>query len=393
MVRPGVSKMPRSDLPKIIIAATTPFAVNAFLSDHITALSKRYQIILCTNIHAYELLPCIESKVEVRDISFARRISFFADVKSLFQLFSIFRKFRPIAVHSITPKAGLLAMIAGAVYGVPNRWHTFTGQVWATKQGFARRVLKIMDRLIAFSASQVFADSMSQCRLLCYEGVVREGGISVLGSGSIAGVDLERFRPDVSVRTRVRQKMRVGDKSCVFLFIGRLVRDKGVFDLINAFKEVAEVTQQVELWMVGPDEDGLVPKLREVAGDCQATIRWLGRTKTPENFMAAADVLVLPSYREGFGSVIIEAAACGVPAIAYHIDGVIDALEDGNSGLLVEVGQVMAFAEAMKSLAFNDEIRQCLGSQARERAVSDFNSHSVTKAWTDFYGSHLDNLA
>jgi glycosyltransferase involved in cell wall biosynthesis len=212
----------------------------------------------------------------------------------------------------------------------------------------------------------------------------------MLGSGSIAGVDLKRFCPDAVNRERLRKQIGAGANACVFLFVGRLAKDKGVFDLLLAFRELATVTRDIELWIVGPDEEGLLQALQESALGCDAPIRWLGATPTPEHFMAAADVFLLPSYREGFGSALIEGAACGIPAIAYRIDGVIDAVADGSSGLLVEVGQPTAFASAMKQLALDRELRLRLGHQARERAVHDFSSERVTNAWLEFYRSQMN---
>lgn len=372
-----------------MFVATTPFVVNAFLANHIAVLSKHYLIVLCTNLDAYELLPSLSNWVEVRHIPFARKISLRTDLKTLLQLTAVVRQVRPAAIHSITPKAGLLAMTAGFIVGVSNRWHTFTGQVWATRTGLARHLLKALDRLIALLASHVFADSASQCRLLRDEGVVRDGEIGMLGSGSIAGVDLKRFHPDTGSYEQMRKQIGADADTCVFLYVGRLTRDKGVFDLIHAFQELATAVRNIELWVVGPDEEGLLQALQESAVECDAPIRWLGATSAPEHFMAAANVLLLPSYREGFGSVIIEGAACGIPAIAYRIDGVIDSVVDNKSGLLVEIGQPTAFASAMKSLALHKELRLRLGNQAQERAVRDFSSQRVTEAWLHFYRSQL----
>lgn len=380
----------RANVPTVVFVVTTPFAVNAFLANHIVALSKKFRIILFTNLDAYKLAPVLLNSVEVHHIPFSRRVSLGTDLKSFLMLTALVRRVRPAVIHSITPKAGLLAMLAGFIGHVPNRWHTFTGQVWATKQGLVRSALKAFDRLIVLLASKVFADSASQCRLLRDEGVVREGQIGMLGSGSIAGVDIKRFSSNTLNREQLRLQMETDANACVFLFVGRLAKDKGMFDLIRAFLELSATVRGIELWVVGPDEEGLLQTLQESAEGCDAPIRWLGATPTPEQFMVAADVLLLPSYREGFGSVIIEAAACGIPAIAYRIDGVIDAIVDGSSGLLVEVGQPEAFAAAMKRLALDKELRLLLGKQAQDRAVRDFSSEKVTDAWLEFYRSHLN---
>ncbi len=383
-------KVWKSDAPTVMFVATTPFAVNAFLANHMIALSKNFRIILCTNLDAYKLAPVLINSVKVHHISFSRRVSLGADLKSFLKLTALVRKVRPEVIHSITPKAGLLGMLAGFITRVPNRWHTFTGQVWVTKQGLVRSTLKAFDRLIVLLASKVFADSASQCRFLQNERVVRDGQIRMLGAGSIAGVDIKRFYANTLNRERLRKKMGTDANACVFLFVGRLTKDKGVFDLTRAFLELSMAIRDVELWVVGPDEGGLLHSLQESVKGCSAPIRWLGLTPTPEQFMMAADVLLLPSYREGFGSVVIEGAACGIPAIAYRIDGVIDAVADGNSGILVEPGQTSAFLFAMRRLALDRELRSHLGHQAMERAVRDFSSESVTNAWLEFYCSQLN---
>ena len=375
--------------PTVLFVATTPFVVNPFLTTHLITLSADYRLVLCVNLDAYELTPRLNGVVELHHIPFARKIDPVTDIRTLAQLFLLIRKIRPDVIHSITPKGGLLAMTAGFLGRVPRRWHTFTGQVWATRSGLRRWFLKSFDRIVATLATRTFADSASQCRLLQDEGVVKRGGISMMGSGSIAGVDLARFHPDSDNRTSTRQRLGTTQNTCVFLFVGRLARDKGLFDLIHAFKQLARQEPSVELWVVGPDEDGLQESLQNAGADACAPIRWLGSSPSPEQFMSAADVLVLPSYREGFGTVVIEAAACAIPSIAYRIDGIIDAVADGQSGLLVEAGNSEQFCQAMHKLATDISLRQQLGQQAQQRAETSFSSISVTKAWLDFYHANI----
>lgn len=376
-------------MKKIIFIATTPFAVNAFLSKHLIALAQHFKVLICVNLDAYEFSPTLRKYVDVIHVDFERKVSLFRDLKSLFQLLWIFLRVSPDAIHSITPKAGLLAMVAGFLGRVPCRCHTFTGQVWANRRGIARNILKEFDRVIVRFATKVFADSPSQCRFLEDQGVVRSGGISVLGLGSIAGVDLGRFRPDARLRHQVRTELDVAEDLCIFLFVGRLTRDKGVFDLVKAFSLGAATNPHVELWVVGPNEEGLLEQLQQAGQWCAGRIQWLGATPQPERYMASADVLVLPSYREGFGSVIIEAAACAIPSVAYRIDGVIDAVVEGYTGLLVEVGNIDALVAAMLKLSFDGELRQRLGKQAQERASKEFSSTAVTAEWVAFYEREL----
>lgn len=374
---------------KLLFVATTPFAVNAFLRSHLLALAKTHRVTLCVNTKLYPLVDDVSQTVQVRHVDIARKIAPLQDLRALLQLVSCFWEIRPVTVHSLTPKAGLLAMLAGCLARVPWRFHTFTGQVWATKTGVSRRLLKGVDRLIALCASQTFADSASQCSFLEGEGVVPSGGVKLLGQGSVAGVDLGRFHPDSAGRAALRVETGIADDVPVFLFVGRLVRDKGIFDLVQAFSIVSSQHREWELWIVGPDEEGLQVLLETEGKQIGARIRCFGPTSSPERYMAAADVFILPSYREGFGSVIIEAAACGIPAIAYRIDGVVDAIVEDRTGCFVAKGDVGGLAKMIERLGSDPVLVNDLGQIALQRAVNDFSSVSVSAVWLEFYRSTL----
>lgn len=373
----------------LVFVATTPFAVNAFLRSHLLALAETHEVMLCVNTKAYPLVDEVARAVRVRHIDITRKIAPWQDLRALFQLLCCFLKTRPATVHSLTPKAGLLAMLAGLMTGVPWRFHTFTGQVWANKTGLGKLLLKGFDRLIVLCASQVFADSPSQCRFLEDEGVVRRSGVTVLGRGSVAGVDLERFRPDPAARAALRIETDVADAIPVFLFVGRLVRDKGIFDLVEAFAALNTRHGKWELWMVGPDEEGLQASLQVEGERLGARIRWFGSTPVPERYMAAADIFVLPSYREGFGSVVIEAAACGIPTVAYRIDGLVDAIIENQTGCFVAAGNVEELVQVMELLGSDPAMSSALGKAAHRLAVEDFSSSIVSAAWLALYDSVL----
>jgi len=374
----------------LLFVATTPFAVNAFLRTHLIALAKSYNVILCVNTKTYKLDDSLETAIQIQHIDIARKIAPLQDLRAFIQLLRCFIKIRPMTVHSITPKAGLLAMSASRLVGISLRFHTFTGQVWVNKIGVGRFLFKSVDRLIALLATQVLVDSGSQCRFLEGEGVVRRGSARMLGQGSIAGVDLERFRPNSAVRDAMRSKVGLSDEALVFLFVGRLVRDKGIFDLIEAFVELNLRYRHWELWVVGPDEEQVYAKVRAEREGLETHIRWFEATPRPELYMASADIFVLPSYREGFGSVIIEAAACGIPTIAYRVDGVVDAVVEDCTGLLVKKGDVLGFAQMMERLGTDPKMLRSLGQAARKRTVDSFSHLVFTKKWLEFYKSVIN---
>jgi glycosyltransferase involved in cell wall biosynthesis len=305
----------------------------------------------------------------------------------LWLLLRLFRRSRFAAIQSVTPKAGLLAMLAGWMARVPVRVHVFTGQVWVTRAGLARWFLKRMDRVIAACATHVIVDSASQREFLIEQGVIDAHRSRVLGKGSISGVDATRFRPDAGARSALRAELGCDGDSVVFLFLGRLNRDKGVPELAAAFAQIAARDPRPRLVVVGPDEDGSQPRMLAALGAAAARAAFVSYTDHPERYMAAADVFCLPSYREGFGTTIIEAAACGVPAIASRIYGITDAIEDGATGLLCAPADAGALAACMDRLARDPDLRLALGERARERALRDFSATAITAELVSFYDS------
>ena len=379
--------------PKICFVVSSPMTAEAFLTDHVRALAERYDVTLVANADPEAIVhPDLRRATRV-SAPIARKISLFADAAALVRLFGILRRGGFSAVHSLTPKAGLLTAIAACAARVPVRIHTFTGQVWATRTGASRAMLKALDRLIARLDTHVLADSASQLDFLKAERVLGDGAGAVIGKGSVSGVDRQRFRPDETARTKVRLELRIPQEAIVFLFVGRLTRDKGVLDLARAFGKAAAARGDVYLAFVGPDEHALSAEILAAASPHARRIRFTGYSAEPERYMAAADVFCLPSYREGFGSVVIEAAAAGLPAIGSHIYGIVDAIEDGTTGLLVEPRDADALCAAMLRLAGDPIMRGDFAHAARERALADFPKEALTAALLDFYARALSPTA
>ncbi len=359
--------------------------VSAFLEDQIRALSRNYEVTVVANTDDRGSLRRLNLDAEFVPVAISREIDLRRDVLALMNLYLLFSKRKFTLIHPITPKAGLLSMTAGKLAGIPVRIHTFTGQVWAARSGATRSILKRADKLTVFCATRVLTDSQSQLRFLIAEGVVGVGQCRVLAKGSLCGVDPSRFRPDAAARRRVRDKCSIPEDASVFLFVGRLKRDKGVLDLARAFAHVARQRANAYLIYAGPDEGGMEGEIRSLCSSCAERVRFTGRTRFPEQYMAAADMICLPSYREGFGNVVIEAAAAGIPAIASRIYGLTDAVEDGVTGCLHRPGNWEELAQAMETLAANHSLRLRLGQQARARASQDFALQTLTEALLAFY--------
>lgn len=375
---------------RICFVVASEITATAFLIDQIRRTASQYDVWVALNTHNRCFLEPYGVDAEVVTVPIEREIRPLADLKALFALWRLFRMRRFDLVHSVSPKAGLLAMLAGFLAGVPRRVHVFTGQVWVTRSGLPRLALKSMDRLLAALTTHNLIDSRSQRDFLVAEGVVSESKSTVLGQGSISGVDSGRFRPDRGAFAAVRRELQVLDQGVLFLYLGRLGRDKGLLDLAAAFAELGRRRDDVWLALVGPDEEGLAPRIRQTCRHCVERVRIVAYTSQPERFMAAADAFCLPSYREGFGTVIIEAAACGVPAIASHIYGVTDAVVDGVTGILHAPGDIAALTAAMARLAHDPQLRRELGEAARRRALADFQMTALTSALLGFYAKILN---
>lgn len=369
---------------KICYVATIPAAVHTFLRGHIQAAAEKYEVtVICNSADKY-LLDGLNARLILLPIE--RKPSLWRDMLVLFQLFKLLRSERFDIVHSHFPKTGLLGMLAAWLVGIPIRIHTFHGEVWATRSGWRRTALKLFDQLVGLLATDILVVSPSQRDFLVKEGVLLSGKAKVIGAGSICGVDVERFHSDQNVKRTMRNTLGIAQNAKVILFVGRLNRDKGVLDLATAFHVIAEHNPDVVLLLVGAEEDVRFNRIREICCAERDRLHYASFTSTPEHYIAAADIFCLPSYREGFGMTLIEAAACGVPAVASRIYGITDAVADGKTGLLFPAGDVTALTQNLLKLITENDFRQQMGEAARVRALQMFPSEIIARDMVAFYG-------
>jgi len=251
-----------------------------------------------------------------------------------------------------------------------------------------RWLLKSLDGLTARVATHVLAVSESERNFLVQQGVAPAGKVRVLGAGSICGVDTGRFRPDEVVRAQVRAELGVPESAVLCIFLGRLTEDKGVLELAHAFAQSATTHPALWLLLVGPDEEDMQVRLRALVPPEQAS-RMLIRpfANEPQRSLAAADFLCLPSYREGFGMAILEAAAAGIPAIGSRIYGITDAIEDGRTGLLVPARDTAALAAAISRWCEQPQERQNYGVAAQDRVRTRFEQKNVVNGYVGYFSS------
>ncbi|MBV0914164.1 glycosyltransferase family 4 protein [Anianabacter salinae] len=374
---------------KIAMIVHATFMVQSFLIPHLRRLGERYDLTLMVPTGAPEALAPFDLPVRFQPIPIRRDISLGTDLRTLWVIWRLCRRHKFDMVHTITPKAGLLGILGAWLARIPIRVHTFQGEVWCTSTGMKRRLLRALDVLVARLCTDIIVVSASERDFLRTEGVLGPEQGHVLGAGSIGGVDLARFRPDEAARARRRAELGFSEEDVVFMYLGRLKREKGVMVLVEAFAQLAPRYPNLRLLIVGPDEDGLGDTIRSVLSETADRLVLLPFTATPESEMITTDVLVLPSFREGFGVVIIEAAALGLPSIGSRIYGISDAIVEGETGLMYPSGDAGGLKEAMAKLMAHPERRQKMGHAAAVRVEAEFSQSEILAHFLDFYAGHL----
>jgi len=326
-------------------------------------------------------------------ISISREISFFSDLTTLVKLFLFFKKNKFEIVHSHTPKAGILVAISAFLARVPCRVHTYTGQRWVTLKGPKRKILILCDTIISKLNTFCFADSPSQVDFLIEKKIVNPKKTSCLKDGSIAGIDLNRFSFEKFTprNEKTRKDLNISSQDIVITFLGRVVKDKGIGELVKAFLKINKKHTNIKLLLLGPIE-----KNHELSNEIITTIKQekniihLGFVTEPEKYLAISHIFCLPSYREGFPSVILEANALKVPAIGTNIVGLKDTIINNQTGYLVEQFDTDDLTEKLNILISNNDLREEMGEFAYQRVIKSFSSKVITKELARKYKSFIN---
>jgi len=370
---------------KVCFVATLELSVKVFLTDHMRLLQEDYDLSVIVNTENTHFLDSFDVRATVIPVQIERKISPLNDLKCLIELHRIFRREKFDILHSIMPKSGFLSMVAGLFARIPVRVHTFTGQFWKNDSGVKRFIFKNVDKLLAMCATNVLVDSPSQRDFLIGEGVIGRKKSSVIGKGSMCGVDVERFHFDEEARRRIRETYGIAPDETVFLFLGRMNRDKGVLDLARAFASLCGKFEGTRLLLAGPDEDDVVQEVLQICDQCLDRVHIQGFTDVPEKLMSAADVFCLPSYREGFGLVIAEAAAVGIPSIGSRIYGITDTIDDEVTGFFSEPSAHYDLMLKMSRFVEDKSLIRSMGDKARARTLEKYSKDKVVAAMREYY--------
>lgn len=373
---------------KIIRAVTVSLSVG-FFSEVIPLLKEKEVEVIALSSPGKEMEELERQGVPTINIPMERHISLVKDLKALIALIRAFRRERPDMVHSMTPKAGLLCMMAAWMARVPVRVHTFTGLVWPTSSGLKRKILMATDWLTCACATHIIPEGRGVMHDL-QQSITRKR-MKVLGYGNVKGVDMEVFsmRPEV---IRLQAQLH-RPEVFTYLFVGRIVGDKGVNELVEAFAKLHAEQPDCRLVFVGDYEAHLYPLKPHTLNQVHAmrSIEMVGKKLGDElvAWYAASDCCVLPSYREGFPNTVLEAGAMGLPAIVTDINGSREIIEEGQNGIIVAPKDAEALYLAMKRMKENHAMRERLAANARPMIASRFDKHFVQQNLLNFYDEIL----
>lgn len=374
---------------KIIRAVTVPGSLE-FCRDVMIKMRERgYEMIAVSS--PGEQLDELKDKYGFATyaVPMARHISLLGDIKSLFRMIKVFRKERPQMVHSLTPKAGLICMMAAWLTRVPVRVHMFTGLVWPTSKGLKRKILMATDWLTCACATHVIPEGQGVLNDLKNGGITKKP-IKVLGYGNVMGIDLERFDPSRFA------DVRKDENTFTFIFVGRITGDKGINELVEAFVKLNEKHSDTRLVLVGRYEselDPLKPETLQKIESCKA-IDACG-PKFGDDLLLEylkSDCFIMPSYREGFPNTVIEAGAMGLPSIVTDINGSREIIVDGENGLIVPPQTVQTLYDAMERMMDDKELREKMHQNARPMIASRFEKNFVQGCLMGFYDEVLKGI-
>jgi len=374
---------------KLIRITTVPQSLRGLLKGQLKFMSENGFEVIGVSSPGEALNDVKENEgVKTVGIEMTRSITPIQDLKALVQLIQLFRKEKPQIVHTHTPKAGLLGMMAAKIAGVPHRLHTVAGMPLTVATGSKRQLLNQMEKLTYACATKVYPNSFGLEQIILGEKFSSPTKLKVIGKGSSNGIDTSEFDPKkVSETTKkeIRKNLGIKEDDFVFLFVGRVVGDKGINELVQAFSKLQ--IPNTKLLLVGPYETDLDPLLPETLEEIESNtnIISVGFQKDVRPYFAISNALVFPSYREGFPNVVMQAGAMGLPSIVTNINGCNEIIQEKYNGIIIPKKNTSAIFEAMTQLLLDEQLYQKTQQHSREVIVERYEQRIVWQAILEEY--------
>ncbi len=365
---------------KLIRITTVPQSLGGLLRGQLSYMSQYYDVLAVSSKdnNGYLAKYGHREKVRIYRVTMTRQITPFKDLKAVWQLYLLFKKEKPFIVHTHTPKAGTLGMTAAYLANVPHRLHTIAGMPLLERTGYTRKLLDLVEKITFGFATKVYPNSFEMEKIVLKNKYSDKKKLRVLGNGSSNGVDQTFFDPERynEYRTlRFRNFLGILKTDFVFLYVGRMVKDKGIEELINAFDTISAQHEDLKLLLVGKFERELDPVSiqTEATIESNPNIIYVGSRRDVRSFYSVADVLTFPSYREGFPNVVMEAGAMGLPAIVSDINGCNEIIIDNENGIIIPPKDSETLGIEMLTLYKDRDKLQKMASKSRQMITSRYD--------------------
>lgn len=376
---------------KVIRATTVSISMNIILRDQLCFLNQYYDVVGVSSYdpkHSEELIK--REGVKFIPVNMSRDIDLKEDLKALYKIYRVLKKESPDLIHTQTPKAGMLFMLAGKLAGVKFRIQTVGGTPLPELSGLKKRIVKAAEKLTYSCATEVWPNSRGLKEYLIDENLISSSHSKVIGNGSSNGVDINHFDPGLDFKeqvTEIRSKHEIAKDNFVFLFIGRIAEEKGIRELVSAFSQIKESHPGIKLLLVGPFENDFgkldfrtTQQLKE-----NDDIILAGRHDDVRPYLSLSNVLVLPSYREGFPNVVLQAGSMGLPSVVTNINGCNEIIEEGVNGLLVKKKSVESLKTKLKLILTDDVLRKRIKKNCRPKITEKFSREYILECYKREY--------
>ena len=381
---------------KLIRITTVPISLEKLLENQLTFMSNYFEVTAIAADKTRLEQFGNDHKVKTKHIELTRKITPIQDLKTLWQLYKFLKTEKPAIVHSHTPKAGIIGMLASKLAGVPIRLHTVAGLPLLEATGFKRTVLNFVEKLTYTSATHIYPNSYGLEKIILEHKFTKKGKLKVIANGSSNGINTNYFNPEnysEKEKITLRNSLNISPEDFVFIFVGRLVSDKGINELIEAFNLLNSKfkIQNSKLLLVGPLETELDPLKKETLLEIKnnPNIISVGYQQDVRPYLAIANALTFPSYREGFPNVVLQASAMNLPCIVTNINGCNEIISHNYNGLIIPVKKVTELSDAMKELSINTELRTELVQNSRPNIITKYQQQVVWEALLEEYNQLL----
>ena len=371
---------------KIIRITTIPESLRSLLKGQLQFMTAHYDVIGISS-SSKEVLEEVGKNegVKVIPIEMTRKITPFKDLKAVWQLYKVLKYEKPFIVHSHTPKAGTIGMVSAYLAGVPNRLHTIAGLPLLEAKGLKRLLLDVVEKITYKCATKIYPNSFGLRDIILNEGYTSKSKIKVIAKGSSNGIDTNHFNPETYSeieKQNLRKSLGIDENDFVYIYVGRLVKDKGINELIEAFKRIATEFKNSKLLLVGSYEKELDPLLPITEGFINNSnqVIAVGFQNDVRPYFAISNCLVFPSYREGFPNVVMQAGAMGLKSIATNINGCNEIIIEGENGTLIPPKDVITLFESMKTFFLQGQSDKDNAERCRQLIVERYGQKYIWKA-------------